>query len=87
MLRPNGSAAWIERDPFGPDTLHRRDSSGEAVLATGELTRLALSERSTLYWPESGMPRSAQLAPAGAPTQGSRPTQGSDPWVHVVRGV
>lgn len=66
VLRPNGSAAWIE-SVDGRRTLRRRDPSGEAVLAEGDVRALALSPRSTLYWTEGGRARSAELAPRSHP--------------------
>jgi hypothetical protein len=70
VLKPNGSAAWVERayvEGVGVvDTLRRRQPGGEDVLAEGGTIRgLALSEDSTLYWTQDGVPRSARVEPAG----------------------
>jgi hypothetical protein len=97
VLRPNGSAAWIEQSypdgTTGVRTLWRRDSSGEAVLARGtDLAGLALSARPTLYWTEGGAPHSAPLEAGGPgkPYKERRPrcgdpayTVGANPWVRV----
>jgi hypothetical protein len=91
-LAPSGSAAWVER-AGETETLHRLDPNGRAVIAEAKAIRgLALSERSTLYWTQDGLRRSAPLEPTGewhAATQ-ERPACGSrggtlaaNAWVRV----
>jgi hypothetical protein len=94
VLRANGSAAWIERDEQAAGaTLRRRDPSGEAVLAQGDVRGLALAERSALYWTEAGVPRSGHLDPGErpppAPVARDRcaapgATLVANPWVRVA---
>lgn len=64
VLRPDGSAAWIEARP-GARTLLRLDARGETVLAEDDSGAIALSDESTLYWTQAGVPRSATLEPTG----------------------
>lgn len=95
VLRLDGAGAWVEDDPRGTRSLHVRDKSGESVAVTSaDIADLALSELSTVYWTEAGipqllrLPRTTSLADPRADED--RPRCGrpglttlANPWVRV----